>query len=224
MLEKELLARGIEPNHREADRLVANMREAMSHPWACIERGWVFTLDGIDLRSPIKQFPKAEYLRYATDLWVKERLLALPKSRRMIMSWMAVWWHLWLAMFHEGASVYFQSETEKKSDELIERAEFIRSHLPKGELILPRLKAGKKTYCSMVWPGIYSQILGVAQGANQLRGPTATALLLDEVAFWPEARASIVAAKPTIEGGGRCTLISSANPSFFREICFDTSG
>lgn len=214
----------IEENTKESDRLISNMRSVIEHPWAAIEMGLIYTLDGIDLRSPIKQFPKHEYLRYATDLWMKEKLTAWPKSRRMIMSWMAVWWHLWLAMFHEGASVYFQSETEKKSDELIERAEFIRSHIHSSELILPKLKGGKKTYCAMVWPGLYSQILGVAQGANQLRGPTATALLFDECAFWQEGRASIVAAKPTVEGGGRVTLISSANPSFFKEICWDTSG
>ena len=127
-------------------------------------------------------------------------------------------------MFHEGASVYVQSETEKKSNELLDRAEFIRSHIPQSELILPKLKGNKKTWCAMEWPGIYSQMLGVAQGANQLRGPTASALLMDEVAFWEQCRASITAAKPTIEGGGRITLISSANPGFFKDICFDTSG
>ena len=214
----------IEPNTAEADRLLSNMRMVMEHPWAAIEAGYIYTLDGVDMRSPIKQFPKESYLRCATDIWMKEKLTAWPKSRRMIMSWMATWWHLWLGMFHEGASVYFQSETEKKSDELIERAEFMRSHIPLGELILPKLKGNKKTWCSMVWPGLYSQILGVAQGANQLRGPTATALLFDEVAFWEKCRESITAAKPTIEGGGRITLISSANPGFFKDICFDTSG
>jgi hypothetical protein len=137
---------------------------------------------------------------------------------------MMVWNHLWLGMFHEGAAIYFQSETEKKSDELLERAEFMRSHLPRSEIVLPKLKAGRKTYCAMVWPGIFSQILGVAQGANQLRGPTASALLFDEVAFWEKCRESITAAKPTIEGGGRITLISSANPGYFKDICFDTSG
>jgi phage FluMu gp28-like protein len=214
----------VEENTKESDRLIANMKRTMEHPWSAIEDGYIYTLDGIDLRSPIKQFPTTEYLKYATDLWMKEKLTAWPKSRRMIMSWTATWWHLWLAMFHEGASVYFQSETEKKSDELIERAEFMRSHIPQSELILPKLKGNKKTYCSMVWPGLYSQILGVAQGANQLRGPTATALLFDECAFWERQRESITAAKPTIEGGGRITLISSANPGFFKDIVFDTSG
>jgi len=214
----------VEENTKESDRLISNMRSVIEHPWAAIEMGFVYTLDGIDLNSPIKPFPKSEYLRYATDLWMKEKLTAWPKSRRMIMSWMATWWHLWLAMFHEGASVYVQSETEKKSDELIGRAEFIRQHMPKSELILPKLKGNKKTWCSLEWPGIYSQMLGVAQGANQMRGPTATALFLDEVGFWERGRESITSAKPTIEGGGRITLISSANPSFFKDICFDTSG
>lgn len=215
----------IEPNTKEADRLIANMRRTIEHPWSAIEDGYVWTLDGVDLSCPIKQFPRGDtYLRDCTDWWMKRRLTAWPKSRRMMFSWMMVWNHLWLGMFHEGAAIYFQSETEKKSDELLDRAEFMRTHLPRGELVLPKLKGNRKTYCAMVWPGIFSQILGVAQGANQLRGPTASALLFDEVAFWEKCRESITAAKPTIEGGGRLTLISSANPSYFKDICFDTSG
>ena len=221
----DFIAPGVEENTKEADRLVANTRRVMEHPWAAIEDGYVFTLDGVDLASPIKRFPKGDvYLRDCTDIWFKEKLTAWPKSRRMIFSWLMTWNHYWLAQFHEGASVYVQSETEKKSDELIGRADFIRNHIPKSELILPKLKGGRKTYCAMEWPGIYAQLLGVAQGANQMRGPTATALFLDEVAFWEQARASITAAKPTAEGGGRVTLVSSANPGWFKEICFDTSG
>lgn len=218
-------ARYVEPNTKEADRIIANMKRTMSHPWSAIEDGYVWTLDGVDMNSPIKQFPRGDtYLRDCTEIWMQEKLTAWPKSRRMMFSWLMVWNHLWLAMFHEGASVYFQSETEKKSDELLDRAEFIRSHMPRQDLILPKLKQDRKTYCKMEWPGLYSQIIGVAQGANQLRGPTATALLFDEVAFWEKCRESITGAKPTIEGGGRITLISSAYPGYFKDICFDTSG
>jgi hypothetical protein len=141
----------------------------------------------------------------------------------MMFTWVMTWNHLWLAMFHEGAAVYVQSETEKKSDAIVDKAKFIYDHIPQGELLLPKLKGGRKTYCAMEWPGLYSMLLGVAQGPNQMRGPTATALFLDECAFWEQARASITAAKPTIEGGGRLTLVSSANPSFFKDVVFDTS-
>lgn len=213
----------VEPNTPAADRIVANMKRVMEHPWAAIEDGYVWTLDASNLSSPIRQFPKGEtYLRECTEIWLQERLTAWPKSRRMMFSWLMTWNHLWLGMFHEGAAVYFQSETEKKSDELVGRADFIRQHMPAEELVLPKLKGNRKTWCAMEWPGIYSCLLGVAQGANQLRGPTASALLFDEVAFWEKCRESITAAKPTIEGGGRITLISSANPGYFKDICFDT--
>ena len=81
----------LEPNTKEADRLMENMKRTMEHPWSAINDGYVWTLDGVDLRSPIKQFPKLDYLKEATNWWMKERLIAFPKSRRMMMSWMATW-------------------------------------------------------------------------------------------------------------------------------------
>jgi hypothetical protein len=214
----------VEPNTKEADRLLSNMRAVIEHPWAAVEMGYVWTLDEEHVDSPIKQFPKLDYLREATDIWFKNRLTAWPKSRRMMLSWLMIWNHLWLAMFHEGAAVYVQSETELKSNRLLDRAEFIRQHIPTGELILPKLKGNKKTWCTMEWPGIFSRLIGVAQGANQLRGETATALMFDEVGYWERCRESITASKPCAESGGKVTLISSANPSFFKDVVFDTSG
>jgi len=53
----------VEENTKESDRLIANMRRTMEHPWSAISDGYIYTLDGIDLRSPIKQFPQTEYLK-----------------------------------------------------------------------------------------------------------------------------------------------------------------
>jgi hypothetical protein len=211
----------IEPNTKEADRLIRNMERITEHPWAAIEEGWVWTLDEVDLRSPIKQFPNESWLREVTEIWFKESLTAWPKSRRMKMSWVMVWNHLWLAAFHEGAKVAFQSETEKKSNILIQRAEFIYKHLPQQELLLPKLKGGRAMWCSMEWPGLYSKIEGFAEGANQLRGDTFTGVLADEIAFWPKGRASLGGFKPTTEGGGKVTLVSSALAGFWRDLCYD---
>ena len=63
---------------------------------------------------------------------------------------------------------------------------------------------------------------GIPQGANQLRGPTASAVLLDEASFWEKGRESFSATKPCTEGGGRVTLISSASLSWFKDLVFDT--
>jgi hypothetical protein len=58
-------------------------------------------------------------------------------------------------------------------------------------------------------------------GANQLRQFTLSGLLGDECAFWEDAHKFYASSKPTIDGGGRMTLISSRNPGFFKKIVFD---
>lgn len=210
-----------EPNTKEADRIVANMDRISSHPWAAIEDGWVWTMDEVDIRAPFKKFPNEPWLRELTEFWLKERLMAIPKSRRMKMSWLMTWLHTWLAGLHEGVNVAFQSENEKKSNKLILRSEFMWKHLPAEELVLPKLKMNRAMWCLMSWPGLRSQIEGFAEGANQLRGDTFTAVLADEIAFWPKGRASLGGFKPTAEGGGRVTLVSSALSGFWKDVCFD---
>ena len=212
---------GAEPNTKQADAIVAKVKRLRESPWAAIELGLVWTLDSVDMRSPIKKFPNQPWLRELTEFWLKHKLFACPKSRRMMLSWLMTWNHLWLAMFHPGAQVFMQSETEEKSNELISRAEFIYNHFPKDAFPRPRLKNDKALWCLMSFPKLYSFLKGVPQGANALRGYTATAVMLDEVAFWEHGRASFAATKPIIEGGGRVTLISSAQNGFFRDICYD---
>lgn len=216
---------GAEPNTKRADEIVATVRRLRSHPWAAIEDGLIWTLDSVKLNDPagvIKRFPKHPWLREATEIWNDNLLTAWPKSRRMMFSWMSVWWHLWLAMFHPGAHVFLQSENEEKSNELIDRAGFIYNHIPADAFPRPRLKQEKVMYCLMDFPKLYSFLRGVPQGANQLRGPTASAVMLDEAAFWEHGRASFAATKPCTEGGGRVTVISSAQNGWFRDLVYDT--
>ncbi len=197
------------------------MERFVQHPWSAIEDGYIWTLDSIDLRNPVKQFPNEPWLREVSVLWLRSKLFACPKSRRMKMSWLMCWLHEWLSMTNEGARVYFQSETEKKSDELIQRCEFMYHHIPRTEIVLPKLYRNTAQWCKIIWPGLNSQIEGVAQGPNQLRQYTGSAYLGDEIAFWEQARKSMAATKPIAEGGGRITYISSAQRGPFRDVVFD---
>lgn len=221
MNELNNLPSGIEPNTGQADRIICNMKALMEHPWAAIEMGIIYTLDPTDLRQPIKKFPNQSWLRELTELWLNEPLFASPKSRRMLETWLMVWNHLWLAMFGEGRAIYFQSEKEDKSNKLVQRAEFIYNHMPSAEIVKPKIKNGRATWCKLDFYLLRSFIEGVAQGANQLRQEGATAVLMDEAAFWEKGRESFAATKPTIEGGGRVTVISSAHAGWFRDLVFD---
>jgi len=201
-----------------AAKIAKNMETYYRNPWAMVEDKCIFTLEETNLLNPIKPLPNHKWLHTITDIWLDEPLLAVFKSRRMIMSWTMVFLHLWLAMFREGAAIFFVSDKEEKSNELIDRAEFIYKYIPEDMVLKPRMK---RTYCHLEFPGLNSRIQGVPQGADQLRQFTATAILADEFAFWEKARETFMASKPTIDGGGKITLISSPREGFFKEICFD---
>lgn len=220
------LPAGVEPNTRKADEIVNRIKRLRESPWAAIEEKLIWTLDSAKLSDPkgvIKLFPPEPWLREITDIWLNCTMLAVPKSRRMMMSWLAIWWHLWLTMFFPGAHVYCQSLNEQTAnDEIIERAGFIYNNIPREAFPKPRLKNDKVIWCLLSFPKLYSFMKGIPQGANQLRGPTSSAILMDEAAFWEKGRESFAATKPSTEGGGRVTLISSAQLGWYRDLCFDT--
>lgn len=201
-----------------AAKIARNMTTYYSNPWALVEDKCIYTLEETNLLDPVKPFPNYPWLQEIAAQWQSEPLLALFKSRRMTCTWLFVFLHLWLAMFREGAAIFFVSDKEEKSDELVKRAAFIYNHIPNDMILKPE---GKYTYCNLKFPGLNSRIQGVAQGADQLRQYSATAILMDEFAFWDRARETFQASKPTIDGGGKITLISSPREGFFKELVFD---
>lgn len=199
-------------------KIARNMQVYFTNPWAMVEDEVIYTLDSTDLLSPVKPFPNQPWLKVMAEKWLEEPLFSTFKSRRMTITWLMVFLHLWLGMFREGASIFFVSDKEEKSDELIDRAEFIYKNIPEDKMLKPAIK---RSYCYLEFPGLNSYIHGVPQGADQLRQYTATAILNDEFAFWSKGRETFMASKPTIDGGGKVTLISSPQEGFFKELCFD---
>jgi hypothetical protein len=174
-----------------------------------------------------------DYLRYATLCWQQERLLAVPKSRQMRLTHVCVAWHGWLAQFYPGQRIAIQSKNFEDADALLERLHqswiaqrsVDRHHgEPVARYLLRRAipwPSYKRNVGRIILPH-GSIIMAIAQGADKLRSYTFSAIMSDEMAFQDEAEAAYTAALPTIEGGNtKYTAISSANPSFFQDLCFD---
>lgn len=206
------------PTDDPATRIARNMETYFENPWAMVEDGVIWTLDEADKLNPVKRMPADPWLQAVTHEWLTEDLIGLFKSRRMMISWLMIFLHLWMVMFIEGRSVFFVSDKEEKSDELIDRAMFIYDHIPEDSMLKPRVK---RTYCWLEVPGLNSYIHGVAQGARQLAQYTASAIFADEFAHWDYARETFNASKPTIDGGGKFTCVSSPKAGFFKDLCFD---
>lgn len=198
--------------------IAKTMKRWHADPWAAIREQAIYTLDQTDYKQPVKLFPDRPNLEFVVREWEKHRLLLVPKSRRMMMSYLMAWLHLWLAMFHPGRSVFLVSDKEEKSDELVRRCEFMFDNIPEGTILKPQVRS---KYCLLEFPGLNSYIKGIPSGASQLRQYTASALMFDEFAFWGDAMETLGAARPTTEGGGRLTIISTAQDGPFKRLCFD---
>ncbi|MBL7197756.1 MAG: hypothetical protein ISS47_06620 [Candidatus Omnitrophica bacterium] len=187
------------------------------HPWYWIQE-MVYTNDEHDGENPIKKFPDKEHLKIICDYWHREPLILIPKSRQLMMTWLFVACYLWDTQFARGRLNFFQSKKEEDADRLVKRAYFIWQHQP--DWIKNTFPAAYR-FCHLEFPQGSSEIWGVPQGGDQLRSHTASGIFSDEMAFQPEAESAYTGAKPTIDGGGRFTGVSSAHPGFFQYLVED---
>lgn len=200
-------------------------------PFAFLEH-CVWTRDQTDEVNPIKKYPANDdfyYLRFLVRMWEREKKIAVPKSRRMTVSWTFIALALWDCIFHKGRDWAFVSKKEEDSKELVARAEFIYSHIPKDMIepsLLPKLKRGEMQQSppALDFEGIYSKIQGFPSGGNQLRQRGFSGIFQDECSFWDDAQKAYASSKPTIDGGGRMVMVSSRaveDEGFFKRIVFD---
>ncbi len=186
------------------------------HPWAFI-RDACWTIDEAD-EGTVKRFPDLPYLRHICEVWGRYKMLAIPKSRRMMLTWIMLALHLHLALFTPRSAIFVQSKKEGDSDYLIgdSRMFFMYSNLPEW-LRAYGLPTARYKECNIKFSN-GSQITAIAQGPGQLRQYTATAVMCDEIAFWDRAGDTWRALRPVVQGGGRVTLLSSASPGFFEVV------
>lgn len=189
-------------------------------PWLFIKE-CVFTLDEVNKDEPIHRFPDKAYLELYARLWHKYPLLAVPKTRRMTMSWMTISLYVWDTIFHKGRFTAFVSKKEDDANFLVERAKFIVDNLDREKIPEELIPKYEDKFCVLNFPSIKSKIQGFPQGADQLRQFTFSGIFGDESAFWDQAEKFYSASFPTIDGGGRMTLVSSPAPGFFKKLCFD---
>lgn len=195
-------------------------------PWLFLQH-CVWTHDEVDQENPIKKFPcHLPYLHFLVLMWLKQKKLAIPKSRRLTVSWTFIALAVWDCIFHKGRSWALVSKKEEDSKELVQRAEFIIRHIPPDMIspeLIPKMKRDgmQSSPPAIEFEEIYSKIQGFPQGGNQLRQRGFSGIFQDECAFWEEAEAAYASSEPTIKGGGRMIMVSTRFPGFFKKIVFD---
>jgi hypothetical protein len=140
-----------------------------------------------------------------------------------MVTWRMLALHLWAGLFFANQTIFVQSKKAEDSAYLLgdDRLMFIYSHLPQHHA-WPRVtrkirdSGGKGFDCLQFSNG--SSFYAVAEGPDQLRQYTASRVYCTEMAFWENAEDTWTALLPTIQGGGRIAIDSSAEPGFFAEL------
>lgn len=198
---------------------------ALSHPANFIES--VNTKDEHDEINPIKKFPAKPYIPYLFNLFQAkmQSIFFVAKSRQIMLTWLCCVYALWLAKAIPHRLIFLQSKKEEDAANLVfsggrtgknwdtARISFIEKHLPwwlQDEGI-------ESAYGKLLFPN-GSKIVGIPEGADQIRSYTPSLVISDEACFQPEFNAAYTAMLPIAKQGGMLVAISSANPGAFADI------
>jgi hypothetical protein len=173
----------------------------------------------------VKLFPRKKYIKDLAHLFQHEKLLLIPKSRQMTISWLAVAYCVWRAYTRPNQLILWQSKNFDdaaamvfdRDDPQVARASFVCWHLP--EYIFDRPKPSQG---NLLWNN-GSIVKAIKQGADVIRSRAASVIISDEMGFQEEAANAYMAAKPAITGGGQFIGISSANAGFFWDLVEDVA-
>ena len=137
------------------------------------------------------------------------------KARRLGLSWIALYYALWMAIFQQGARILILCKTGPDASELLDRVRRTRDRIlqdPASSHILAGLPKAAKTRDARttldVGESTIKAIMGTPAAA---RSETAALWIADEFAFQRAAGEIWQSATPTIEGGGKVLINSTGN-------------
>lgn len=186
---------------------------------------WVWTQDE-ERGGQVARLPDDPYLGDVCDALIERILLLAEKSRRVRGSWIACGFDLWVAaggqdprwpslmLSTHNRQVVLAARKLKDFQGsawfLRERIRFIYDQAIRRGIheVWPEFPEFEFTY-SEARGSNGARINAVPSGSDQLRGPGATLIHGEEVAFWPAAKAAIAGALPCIQNGGHIILITT---------------
>ncbi len=168
------------------------------------------------------------HIMHLTRLWQENPLLAICKSRQMIVTWWASGLLVWDGLFHDNRLLMAQAKRqddaigdEHTGDGLLGRAKFMLRHIPLARAL--GVEADIRSDM-IVFPRRHSTIWAIPQGAAIIRQRTASGIVSDEAAFQEEFEDAVTASLPAVRSGGWFLAISTADLTdggFFHRLVAD---
>jgi hypothetical protein len=178
----------------------------------------------IDVKDPLKFFEHVKILDATSNQIIKYKMwshlveliraiLLYPqvivlKSKQVGISWtlaaLALWW-----CYKTGGNVIMISKGENEATELLRKARFIYSQLPK-HLQLEIFREGAE---QISFKSTHSRIHTLPSTEYAGVGETASLVIWDENEFHPNAKENWAHLKPTIDAGAHGVVVSTADPT-----------
>jgi hypothetical protein len=166
--------------------------------------------------SPYRPFPDKPYFRPIIETFQLEPVVFIEKSRDLMLSWLCAGYFTHAAMTNDQREVLFQSQKEDKAAELIGYAKTLYEQQDEAlKQRFPLAKPLKDQAAMRLEFANGSRIVGIPEGADQIRSFHPWGLLMDEAAFQPEAGEAYDAAVPVCQ---KIIVLSSAGPGWFADF------
>ncbi|MFC1554635.1 hypothetical protein ACFL7D_08380 [candidate division KSB1 bacterium] len=154
-------------------------------------------------------FPDYQYLNDLINVLINESRVVVLKSRQMMITWTAVAFSLWEAIFLGNKDIMFISKREDDAKEAIHRLNYILDNLP--DFMIPR--TGENSKYVVEFPGLRSRLMALPTTPNIGRTYSPTRIIWDEMASTPNDEDVFTALQPSLDGGGYFVGISTSQGS-----------
>jgi phage FluMu gp28-like protein len=174
--------------------------------------------------SSVRPFPTREQKPYIWDILdtiQAEQLVAIEKSRQLMVTWLVCLYCLWCAKYQKNRLIFIQSKKEDDACNLVFNSEWTVGRISFMEYNLPESMKSEiaTSYGKMNFRETGSRIIAIPEGGDQIRSYTASLIYSDEAAFQPEFENAWKASNPSIKGGGKMVIVSSArNGSYMKRL------
>lgn len=189
---------------------------------------WAWFMNEVNTRDEATQlmrpWPDKEYLRELIHIILSEQLVAIPKSRRMMVSWTFAALAVYEARYFPHHAIFIQSETEDKAAFITDkRCSFIEDNL--NEPLLRKsykpIRTTKGAIGRITYDQTDSYIWAIPQGSSVIRTYTFSRLYMDESDFQAEGHDALSAALSIAEHGKSSKIVLVTTSDGPQGICAD---
>lgn len=195
---------------------------------------FVRTKDQLDRENPYKPLPDIPYLWWFLDFLMVEPLVAVPKSRRVLATWLITALDVWECLFLEARTIGLGNEDFSKAKQNLEMHRTIYDQLPEWMKTRAPMKwkDDKMSFLSPASEGdreaprTRCEIIAFEQGTNVFNMYTFSRVWIDEAQKQRYPAEMYLSAQPTIKGRDptkRGQLVYTGTPAqgWFELLCHD---